>query len=377
MMNELRQSAPRSGQTRARWARALAAMACAALACAPLGCSISSGENTDSVAQRADSPLPVRPGSVVVDGCVLDTWQRATLAGTGAHRVLQEVILLCLVPQLDGTVGPRDPSARAHLASLASDLKRDGYRVHFGVAFTDESGQRYDGAQTAVFLADPAWRLRFRETLGEALAPADGVELDLQGLPASAQKVVTDFVAYVAAGVRPGKRVGVFVPPSVAVPSDLPGGEAFSRAALAASVDRLRVMTLDFSEQGPGPTIDPGWAVDAARLARGDAPAVDIAYPLYGTDFGPRGRRATTYFEAVGMATLAGVRIERGPTAAPFLRYTLFDEPHEMWFDDADSTSRALAAWSYDVLPPDVGVVFYGLGAEDPTLFTRLGARTP
>ncbi|MDB4934685.1 MAG: hypothetical protein JWP87_1657 [Labilithrix sp.] len=343
-----------------------------------LGCSTSSGETVDAVALRAETPLPLRAGTVIVDGCVIDTWQRATLAGPGARRVLQDVVLLCLVPRLDGTVGPRDPSAQQHLATVVADLKSEGYRVSFGVSFTDETGQRYDGAQTRSFLADAAWRRTFRDTLVPALAPADGVELDLQGLPDDARQSVTALVTEVARTIKPGKRLGVFVPPSVSTPSDLPGGEAFSRAELGAQVDRMRVMTLDFSDKGPGPTIDPGWAVDAARVALRDAPAVDIAYPLYGTDFGPRGRRPTTYLEAIATATVTNARIEHGPTTAPFLRYVAYgNEPHEMWFDDTDSTSRALAAWNFDVLPADVGIVFYGLGAEEPTLFERLGARMP
>jgi hypothetical protein len=345
---------------------------------AVVGCSSSSGDTVNSVALRAETPLPVRAGSVIVDGCVIDPWQRATLAGPGARRVVQEVILLCLVPRLDGTVGPRDPSAVEHLAALIADLGADGYRVSLAVAFTDETGQRYDGPQTRAFLGDPGWRARFIETLVPAVAPAAGVELDLEGLPNEANDLVTAFVTEVAKSVRPARRLGIFVPPSVAIPSDLRGGDAFSRAALAMQVDRMRIMTLDFSDQGAGPTIDPGWAVDAVRLARRDAPAVDIAYPLYGTDFGPRGRRPTTYLEAIAIAQVTGSAIEHGPTTAPFVRYVAYgSEPHELWFDDVDSTSRALAAWSYDVLPADVGVVFYGLGAEQPNLFESLGARMP
>lgn len=59
-------------------------------------------------------------------------------------------------------------------------------------------------------------------------------------------------------------------------------------------------------------------------------------------------------------------------------RYLAFGgEQHQLWFDDAESTGRALGAWSYDVLPSDVGVLFYGLGAEDPALFNRLSERMP
>jgi spore germination protein YaaH len=359
-------------------ARALAAGALSMVAATSLGCSSSSGETVNSVALRSETPLPARAGTVIVDGCILDSWQRATLAGPGAKRVLQDVVFLCLVPRLDGTVGPRDPSALQHLAALIADLGTDGYRVSLAVSFTDETGQRYDGPQTRAFLGDPAWRARFVETLGPALTPAVGVELDLQGLPNEARDVITAFVTEVSHAVRPSKRVGVFVPPSVAIPSDLPGGEAFARAALAAQVDRMRIMTLDFSDHGAGPTIDPGWAVDAVRLAKRDAPAVDIAYPLYGTDFGPRANRATTYLEAIAIANVTGSPILHGPTTAPFVRYTAYgNERHELWFDDVDSTASALSAWTYEVLPEDVGVVFYGLGAEQPGFFESLGGRMP
>jgi hypothetical protein len=139
----------RTRSTRSTWKAGLLAAGLGMLAITSmLGCSTSSGATTDSVALRAETPLPARAGSVVVDGCVLDPWQRATLAGPGAKRVLQEVILLCLVPRLDGTVGPRDPSAVQHLGALIADLGTDGYRVSLAVAFTDETGQRYDGPQT-------------------------------------------------------------------------------------------------------------------------------------------------------------------------------------------------------------------------------------
>lgn len=356
---------------------------CAAAVFASLvapGCATSSGNETEAVGLRAGTALPSRTGSVLVDGCVLDTWSRATLAGAGAKRVLRggDVILNCLVPREDGTVGPRDASARSALAALAQDLKADGYRVHLGVAFTDESGQRYDGAQTKAFLESPAWRKRLIETLPLVIEPADGVEIDLQFLPDDARSAVTALITELAQVVRPARRLNVFVPPSVSDPSDLPGGQAFSRSQLAPYVDRMRIMTLDYSDKSAGPTIDPGWAVDAVRLAKGQFANVDFAYPLYGTDFGPRGRRSVIYHEAIALATIARVPIERGPTGAPFINYIGFGgEAHQLWFDDAESTGRALGAWSGDVVPLDVGVLFYGLGAEDPVLFDRLGERMP
>jgi hypothetical protein len=342
-----------------------------------VSCGGTSGHTTADIGIEAtsNSPITARPGAVVVDGCVLDTWQRSTLATPGAKRMLQEVIMLCLVPREDGTVGPRDPSARAAFSALAADLKADGYRVHFGIAFTDESGARYDGMQTRTFLGDPAWRKQFTTSLVPLLDPVDGVEIDLEQMPGDASPQVVALFQDLAPVIRPARQLDVFVPPSVTQPSDLPSGGAFPLSTLAQYVDRMRVMTLDFSDANPGPTIDPGWAVDAARLAAQSFANIDIAYPLYGTDFGPRGRRTTTYDEAEAIAADQHLGIQRGPTGAPFVHYSLFGESHEVWFDDAFSTGLALGAWTGQVLPPSVGVVYYGLGAEEPTLFGRLAPR--
>lgn len=356
----------------------LLSIACLSFAAPLAACGFSSGEETEKVGLGADTALPGRKGTIVIDGCVIDTWSRSTLALPATKKVAQEVIMLCAVPRLDGTVGPRDESAATHLKALVAELHGEGYRVNLGVAFTDESGQRYDGAQTNAFLSSPAWRARFVETLPPVLEPFDGAEIDLQKLPNDARSAVTSLIGATASKIRPQKKLNAFIPPSVANPSDLPGGEAFSRLELAPNLDRMRIMTLDFSESSPGPTQEPGWAVDAVRLALADFPRCDISIPLYGMDFGPRGRRPTTWFEAQAITTKGGIEIQRGPTGAPFFRYELFgNETHELWFDDATSTTRALGAWSFDTLPPEVGVLYYGLGAEDPTLFEAIGGRMP
>jgi spore germination protein YaaH len=285
--------------------------------------------------------------------------------------------MLCLVPREDGTVGPSDASARDALSTLTADLKRDGYRVSFGLTFADESGTRYDGTQTRALLANAMWRQHVVDSLPLVIEPADSVEIDLQQLPNEARSDVTAFVKSVSQKVRPAKKLNVFVPPSTTVPSNLPGGEAFSRAELAPFIDRMRIMTLEYSDTTPGPTIDPMWAVSAVRLAKNDFANVDIAYPLYGMGFAARGNRPSSYDEAHAIAADQDVPIMRGDTGAPFIRYSVDGETRELWFDDLSSTRRALGSWTYDVLPADVGVMFYGLGSEDPKLFDGLAARMP
>jgi len=106
--------------------------------------------------------------------------------------------------------------------------------------------------------------------------------------------------------------------------------------------------------------------------------AMDVSFPLYGNDFTMTpagGVRFTTYLEALGLADTYGVTPARGATQELFLDYA--DEggaSHELWYDDAASTLVTLAAWDTTTLPPNVGVVFYGFGAEDPALWNAIAA---
>ncbi|MBV9946509.1 MAG: hypothetical protein JOZ69_06655 [Myxococcales bacterium] len=330
--------------------------------------------------QASGSPLTARRGAVIVDGCALDSFQSAALATPSAKKVLGEVVLLCAVPRFDGTVEPGDPSALAALAALVDGLGKEGYSARIGVSFTDETGARYDGGQTAALLADASFRARVVAALRAFLTAshASGLELDFQALPSSARADLTSFVGALSSAVRPAARLVFLAPPSVSEPSDVAGGDAVDLGAIAPLVDRVRVMTVDFSCCGssPGPTIDSGWAVDAVRFATGrGASAVDVAFPLFGVDFGPAGQRQVSWLEATALAAEHGQSIGRGPTGAPFFSYQGSDGPHTLWFDDAVSTIDTLDAWS--VLPPDVGVVYFGLGSEAPSLWDEIARRLP
>lgn len=349
-----------------------------AVSFALVACADESHESKDAVGLGAESALPRRRSSIVIDGCGVDPWQRSTLANPATKKVVNggDLIFLCLVPRADGTIGPRDDSANARIKALAQDLHAEGYRVHLAVSFTDETGEVYDGAQTAASLTKPEWRARFLQTLPDHLDGIDGIELDLLNAPNSAQRDITELVSAIDLVVRPTHKLGIFMPP-ILQSGDLPGvGDAISRLDVAPHVDRMRIMTLDYSDdyQSPGPTIDPGWAVEALRSATITNRPLDIAYPLYGNDFGPRGLRLVTYAEAVA----SGGKIVRGPTGAPYVSWYGFNgEAHQTWFDDAESTGAALGAWAPPTLAEDVGVLFYGFGAEDPNLWDRLASRMP
>ncbi|RYE83097.1 MAG: hypothetical protein EOO75_19770 [Myxococcales bacterium] len=187
---------------------------------------------------------------------------------------------------------------------------------------------------------------------------------------------VTALVQGLAAVVRPAGTLGLFVPPSLQSPSDLPGGDAYDLPALAGSLDRVRVMTLDWSccSRPGGPSTDAAWAAGAVAWAAQQAPSAQrsVTMPLFGTDFGDRGSRSLTYLEATALARYHDAGVDRSESGTPHFAYT--DEAgvgHDVWFDDLLSTRLTLGAWA-DGLPADVGVLYYGLGAEEPDLWRGL-----
>lgn len=354
-----------------------------ALLALSIGCGFTSTSG-DQVQSDTQS-VPARRGTVIADGCTLDPWQIEILQSNSAKLVIHDVVLDCLLPHADGTVTPADGSARLDLGNLVAQLHGMGYGVSLAASFVTDNGYVFDGTQTAKELSDPTWIANVATNISSLATEtaADAVDLDLELLPASAQVTVTQLVSAVGARVRPAKKLNLFLPPSIQTPSDVPGGDAFDVTSLAPHVDRFRVMTLDYSGNHAGPTIDSGWAVDAYRFAsaQSSTSTFDVSFPLYGNDFttsGAGGIRFTTYLEALGLADTFKATAQRGSTQELFLDYTDDGKnSHELWYDDAKSTLVTLAAWDTQTIPANVGVTFYGFGAEDPALWDAIAKATP
>ena len=333
------------------------------------GCGVPSGDGFAELSSPTTAPLVPRRGTLITDGCALDPWQERVLATDSTSLVVKEVVFLCALPLRDGQVNPTDASGRAAFAEQVTALS-PRYTVQLGVSFTDGSGYRYDGEQTATELADEKWRTATVASL-QGFVTATGVaglELDFQKLPSRARADLNLF-AIALRGALVGKQIGLMLPPpDVAQGFDVP--------TLAKYVDRVRSMTLDFSEPEAGPVADPGWMLDTYRSVRalaGPTVTMDLAYPLFGTDMGPKGGRWVSWFEAQGLAQFRRATPVRGPTGA--LHYGWTDDAggaHQTWYDDAQSTLWALHALDDAKLPEDVGLVFYGFGSEDPALFGTL-----
>jgi len=345
---------------------------------AAIGCG-SEGSTVEHFGSEDTQSIPMRTGSVVVEGCKLDSWQTSQLQSAAARRVLRDVILVCPSMRASGDVAPVDPDARAAVALQLATIRQMGYSARLAVTLSDDFGQPLSSSREDVVFADAQWRANVIAGIAAIAKSSDGIEIDLQKAPSAIRPYLSQFIIDLSNAVRlggPNVQVGVFVPPSVMSPSDVQGGDAYDLAAIGASVDHVRVMTLDFSccGAGPGPAIDSGWAVDAVRFAMAQTnAAIDVAVPLYGTDFSGSSERPVTYLEARAIADAVHAGLLRGPNGT--LHFTWADaagQGHETWFDDGVSTARILSAWDASTLPRGVGVVFYGLGAEDPMLWDTI-----
>lgn len=382
LMNKLRPTFPFLSAHSSRFyfdaRRGLSRLASLAAASAlAMGCGgASNGELPTSVTRRS--------GSVVVDGCTLDAGQQSALRATTTRQVLSEVVLLCLSMQDDGAIGFRDGASAPQITAEITELRNQGYKVSLGVTAVDASDVPFTPQHLATLFAQPAWRTQAVAGVVSLAGMVDGIQFAPPQLLNTSRADVSAFVTALSQGVRPAKSLGIFAPPSVTDPSDVTGGDAFDVRTLAPLVDRVRLMTLDYSccDVPPGPTIDAGWAIDAANLAMpklASSAQLDVAMPLYGTDFtAPDGQNSiaqasVNYDEALALAAQYQKQVGRGAGDAPNFAYRdAKGNQHQVFFDDTRSTLRTLATWTADALPASVGVVFYGLGAEDPTLWANL-----
>lgn len=341
------------------------------------GCSYS-GDTVDRVGddRGEDGPLPVRRTTAVVDSCPLDQNQRDTLAASSTRAALDEVVLLCLYGRTDGSIAVQGDLPEQVRADAAS-LRGMGYRVTYGLGLGEGLTRPYDDETGRKLLADDARRKLLAVAASEWASAVDGLDLALPPFLSNASRGDITRLASSLRDALPGQvALNVFVPPSITAPSDVPGGDAYDLAALAPLVSRMRIMSLDLSccGAGPGPGTEPGWMVDTARFARsqaGPGPGLDVSVPLFGTLFG-REERSVTYDEAVGLASANGARLERGTLGTLWFAYDDGGVRTEVWFDDAASTRVLLRAIDPATLDGSHGVLFYGLGAEQPGFWASM-----
>lgn len=326
--------------------------------------------------QELPDTVSKRYGTVVVESCALDPWQTATLQSDSARAVLSEVILLCLYVR-NGVAEPLAPADQSSVAQVTSALKQRGYRVRLGVT-TGETPGTTPSALEAI-LADPAKRAALIASLAGFSPISDGIALAPPTLLPTSEASFRAFVNELAATL-PDRRIGLFAPPSSMTPSDVASGDAIKLSALSSSLSRSYLMTLDLHccDDVPGPTTASDWITRVVTFARSQTNTASLSFslPLYGTYFGAtKTQRQVSYAEAAGMAASRHIEIlRREDTGSLYFSFSDAGGVSTVVFDDSHSLLRTLSEVDAGV-PADVGVLYYGLGGEDPNLFAALKER--
>ncbi len=320
------------------------------------------------------APIARRSGALVIEGCTLDAGQRQSLESEALRSVVSTAILLCPAIHEGGAL-PRDPDGLQTLSDTITYLRARGLRVELGIGARDDAGQDLSAVRLAALLRDPMQR-DLTATAAAQFAPrADGLVIALPALPESSSSDLGAWVQTVAAWT-PGRKPSIFVPPSSTEPSDLPQGSAVNLRALAGSIGRVYAMTLDYSccEGIPGPTTDAEWTAQVVSLAsrQSGQTAVYLSQPLYGVQFVDGKSQPLSYLAAAGLASARNIQVLRQEDGS--LQYSFVDEKsrrNEVWFDDGRSIAGRLSQLDPRVAP-EVGVLYYSLGGEDPKLWSTL-----
>ena len=325
-------------------------------------------------AQLPDS-VKRRSGTVLVDGCGLDSFQETSLLSDNTRAVVSEIILLCLYVR-DDLASPLAPADRRSLTETVTQLHQRGYRVQLAVTTGEPVTQT--PSKLEALLRDPARRALLTSSVVDYSSLVDGVVIAPPQLSNGSESAFRTWLGELTSAL-PSLRVSLFSPPSSESPSDIPGGDAISLSALRSQLAQVYLMTLDLHccDGTPGPTTASDWIANVALFAKPllGATPLSIALPLYGTHYGAKTQREVSYLEAVGLAGAEHIQILRDESGALHFDYTDSSGAlAHVYFDDAHSTLQTLSNLDQTV-PAEVGVLYYGVGAEDPALWATLKER--
>ncbi len=241
-----------------------------------------------------------------------------------------------------------------------------GIRVQFRVANVVNGEFRPEIAHAV--LVDPAAQARAIAQMLVVLDAQDydGINIDLEGLPAGDRAALTRFVESVSAAVHSrGKLLSIAVPGTVEDRPEDDWSGVFDMEALGRLSDYVIVMAYDehWSGSAPGPVASLPWVEAVARFAVSQVPweKVLLGIPFYGYEWREPGTgEGITSREAVVRAARAGAEIQWDERAkVPYYRL----ETRIAYFENARSAEEKLAVALRLGL---AGVSVWRLGQELP-----------
>ena len=303
------------------------------------------------------------------------------------------------------TFGARGSVANAHTAGAIDEVQADWYVVGASGALESDSvdpafvglahadgcrvlavvtnwaGGDFSGGRADAILRSSAARAKSIADLREACTTlgCDGVDLDIESVPARDRDLLSSFVEEAAAGLHAdGRILAMAVHAKTSEPGDWSGAQAEDYARLGAAVDEFQVMSYAYSGawSGPGPIAPPGWmgrVMDFA-VSQVEPAKVWMGLPFYGCDWSHGAAQEITWQQASHRRAAHHSRVTR--TASGEARFTYRDRRgrHVVYFQDRTALAAKLTVLTKRD-PAAAGVAIWVMGGEDPRFWPFLAGR--
>lgn len=274
----------------------------------------------------------------------------------------------------NGEIGLLDEPYTKVDRGMVRQLQDQGIRVIPHIA--NYTGGEWAPRNASVVLRDPALRSAHVRNITDLVQREgyDGIDIDYESLTDGDREPLVTFLTELRAALHAhDKLLTISVQPKVSDDGDGPHNRAQDYAAIGEVVDRVNLMTYDYSNSSsdPGPVAPLEWVDDVLAYTTSRIPPekVVLGNVLLGYDWGRGEGETVSWKQATDLADEQGADIEWDEDSqSPWFRVTLTDGPHEVWFENAESTARKLElVGQYDL----GGAFFWRLGGEDPDTWSR------
>jgi spore germination protein len=294
------------------------------------------------------------------------------------RETLDDVSVFALHFDGQGRVVPATPWVKDTLAKLASSPARPE-RLWLTVVNDVHDGQQNllkDPAMAHEKLATPQARTRHVQELLDQVGPADGLDVDYEGLKKEDGEAYSLFIEELARRLHAGgKKLSVTVEPKLTpIPGN--GGKAIDWRRIGAAADQVRVMSYfyHYPNGKPGPIAPLKWLSDLSRFARQAIPPekLVIVLTVNGLDWPAGGKaRGVRFSDVTLLLADHGLKPRRDSASqAPYLRYTKEGQRHEVWYEDAISLQAKIQRLRHEGIRT---IGFWQLGSGDPDFWKGLG----
>jgi spore germination protein len=275
----------------------------------------------------------------------------------------------------DGSIGLLDEPYTMINPEMVRKLQDQGVRVIPHIANYNQG--EWTPGNASVVIRDPALRSTHVRNIVDLVVRAgyDGIDIDYEGLQEADRVPLVTFLAELGEALHERhKLLTISVQAKVSYEGDGSHNHAQDYAAIGKVVDRVNVMTYDYSysDSDPGPIAPLDWVdeVLAYTTSQISPRKVVLGNGLLGYDWGRGKGETVTWEQATDLADENGADIEWDEDSqSPWFRFNGTDGPHEVWFENAKSTALKLElVEKYDL----GGAFFWRLGGEDPDTWSHV-----